>query len=466
MEQLRFSEAETADFYNKEDQVYRKFWDKEGSLHWGFFEDLQSAGAQDFHAACQHWNEIMFQASGITAESRVLDLGCGNGNVAIWLAEKSKCEVVGVDLSDVRIANARSLAQEYPSLRVSFEVGSATDLAFPDESFTHVWSQATIYHVHEREKAVQESARVLQEGGTFIADDLVTPVDQVSDEANKYIYERLLFSPTFSAEKYRKTLADFKLLMLQQDDITEHLAKSYRLLSVLAQEHSARLHEAYGHMARLIEEGQLGWTFMRAEKVSDPVNWVYNSKNESTLRERYDAWAQNYDTDLSSRYRHSPNLSAKMLAEHLSDRSVQVLDVGAGTGMVGEALASHGFSNVLAVDLSRSMLQIAAEKNVYSELIEATVDKPLSFESGRKFDAAIAVGVYTYSHASPDSLEHIDAVLKPGAIFVLTIRAEYFEQNQNLQSKLHELSWVEFDRDQFTMFEQEAFLILAYRKQR
>ncbi|WP_293120895.1 cyclopropane-fatty-acyl-phospholipid synthase family protein [Okeania sp. SIO1I7] len=44
---------------------------------------------------------MLFQ-SGITKDSRVLDLGCGNGNTAIWLSQETGCEVVGDDNPAVR----------------------------------------------------------------------------------------------------------------------------------------------------------------------------------------------------------------------------------------------------------------------------------------------------------------------------------------------------------------------------
>ncbi len=41
----------------------------------------------------------MLEQSGIFAKSRVLDIGCGNGNTAVWVTQQTGCEVVG-DLSE------------------------------------------------------------------------------------------------------------------------------------------------------------------------------------------------------------------------------------------------------------------------------------------------------------------------------------------------------------------------------
>ena len=266
MVNTKYSEAETEVFYDSEDELYRSFWDSEGSLHWGYFENLNSASPDEFLSACQRWNQYMLQRSGITKESKVLDLGCGNGNAAVWLAQETGCEVVGIDLSQVRIDNARDKAKSNPTLNLSFEKASATNLPFGDGEFTHVWSQATIYHIHDRHAALQEIHRVLKEGGTLLFDDLTTPVAQVSDMADRYVYQRLLFEPTFSQESYTEALSQLGLMVMEAKDLSSHLGKSYQLLSQLALPQYADLSAAYIKMCEAIEQQDLGWSFFVAKK--------------------------------------------------------------------------------------------------------------------------------------------------------------------------------------------------------
>jgi Methylase involved in ubiquinone/menaquinone biosynthesis len=83
-------------------------------------ENLTEAKPKNSITACKRWNEYMLFQSGIEKDSRVLDLVCGNGNTAIWLSQQTGCELVGVDLSSVRIENAKTKEQQYPSLRLKF----------------------------------------------------------------------------------------------------------------------------------------------------------------------------------------------------------------------------------------------------------------------------------------------------------------------------------------------------------
>ena len=72
----QFTEHDTETFYDAEDALYRSFWDSEGSLHWGWFDDTTG---DDFLKACANLNRIMADKASISSQSRVLDLGCGNG---------------------------------------------------------------------------------------------------------------------------------------------------------------------------------------------------------------------------------------------------------------------------------------------------------------------------------------------------------------------------------------------------
>lgn len=156
---FRFSESETEAYYDAEDALYRSFWDEEGSLHWGVFDGQvppgdSSAVRAAFLAACSRLNEIMLENSGIDETASVLDLGCGNGNTSTWLCRATGAHITGIDLSGVRIANAIEGIARTPELapRLEFHKASATDLPFEDGAFSHVWSQATIYHVPDKVK--------------------------------------------------------------------------------------------------------------------------------------------------------------------------------------------------------------------------------------------------------------------------------------------------------------------------
>jgi arsenite methyltransferase len=99
---------------------------------------------------------------GLKPGDRVLDVGCGTGRLARWIAEiVGPAGVVGIDPLVDRVDVARAGA---PGL--SFAVGQAEDLsAFESESFDAVCMSAVFHWVHDKPRALAEARRVLVPGG-------------------------------------------------------------------------------------------------------------------------------------------------------------------------------------------------------------------------------------------------------------------------------------------------------------
>lgn len=271
--QGKFTERDTEAFYDGEDAVYRSFWDDQGSLHWGFFD---STTGTDFLKACARLNDLMVQKAQIGGAARILDLGCGNGTTSMWLGSSRGCRVTGIDLSGTRIGNAQKALLEQPTdlqTRLGFKKASATKLPFPDGSFTHVWSQATIYHIPDKESALREAHRVLENGGVLVFDDLTKPGPDISDAARAYVYDRLLYDTPYSFESYQEALKDTGFSMLEAIDLSLHLKTSYQCLAKMAEakggEHDGKYRElsyAYGQMVRAVDDGELGWGLYLCQK--------------------------------------------------------------------------------------------------------------------------------------------------------------------------------------------------------
>ncbi|WP_254565884.1 methyltransferase domain-containing protein [Oscillatoria sp. HE19RPO] len=453
----RFTEAEVASFYASGDNVERCFGDLGGYLHWGYFPESVSSELTDLVRACERWNEYMLTRTQITSQSRVLDVGCGNGNTAIWLARQTGCEVVGIDISAGCIERCRQQSEEEPSLRLHFERGSATDLPFESGSFTHVWSQAALFHLADRPRGFQEIQRVLQENGIFVFDDLVMATESGSS-TQQNLRDRLRSNAISNTREDIELLAQLGLVVLEKVDLSSHLKKSYEILLREGGSQLTPLAECAREVMAAIDRREMGWWFYQCQKISDRLPWIHDNKTTEELRKKYDAWAPIYDADLEKSWV-MPTHAVHLLQEVCPDREIRILDAGAGTGKVGEALAKLGYKNITAFDLSEEMLEVARKKQVYTALYPANLEEPLTFCDREIFDAIAAIGVFTYGHASPAGLSNLLPLLKPGGIFIVTVRAS----NQPMQTAFEQLSW-QLIRKQNYGFDNETFYVLAYKK--
>ncbi len=262
----RFTELETESYYDAEDAIYRSVWDEGGSVHWGFFDE--STGT-DFLTACEKLNKIMVEKGDINQESNALDLGCGNGTTAIWLTGETGAKVTSIDLSGLRVANAQGkLTNLHPDVqkRLAFKKASATDLPFPDGMFSHVWSQAVIYHVPDKRAVLGEIYRVLSSGGTVVFDDLLRSKRNITPDAQTYVYDRLLFDTEFTFDSYQQALKDQGFKVVEALDLSPYLKQSYLCLAdgtpkddtSEAAEHYRWLTKAYIETAAAVDRDELG----------------------------------------------------------------------------------------------------------------------------------------------------------------------------------------------------------------
>jgi ubiquinone/menaquinone biosynthesis C-methylase UbiE len=105
--------------------------------------------------------------AGISGAVRVLDLGCGTGNLSFCLARSPEIlSVRGLDISDAYIEHAQ---RRNSDARLGFEVGNACALPFADGAFEYAVSMLTLQFISQANLAVREMRRVTRPGGTVAA---------------------------------------------------------------------------------------------------------------------------------------------------------------------------------------------------------------------------------------------------------------------------------------------------------
>lgn len=139
------------------------------NIHLGLYESAE----EDLHTGTERENERLAAGADLRPGQEVIEVGCGIGGPARYLATTFGCRVTGIDLTADFIDAARLLTEKM-GLRdlVDFECADATRLPFDDATFDVVWSQNVTMNIEDREGLYAGIHRVLRPGGVFSMTEL------------------------------------------------------------------------------------------------------------------------------------------------------------------------------------------------------------------------------------------------------------------------------------------------------
>ena len=156
---------------------------------------------------------------------------------------------------------------------------------------------------------------------------------------------------------------------------------------------------------------------------------AYSLKTPADSIKLYNKWAKTYDQDfaLNSNYL-SPKKICNYFNKHARVTDTPILDIGAGTGLVGECLYKTGNKKIIGIDISSEMLEQAKLKKCYSLLVKGDVTKKIPLKKN-SIGAIVSAGTFTHGHVGPNSFDELLRITKPGGLFVLSINTKVFVKN-------------------------------------
>ncbi len=217
---------ETRDYYDgPADEIYRLLWGE--NIHMGWWADADPA-ERDLPEAMDRTNREMARRAGIRPGSRVLDVGCGYGAAARFLARRLDCEVVGQNISERELDAARRQTDGAGlGDRVRFEYGDFHDIPAAGGAFDVVWSQEAFLHGADKERILGECHRVLRPEGRLVVSDL-TVGSQVPPGEREELYERVHSPRMWEFDTYVSGLEAAGFDVSVAEDWSQNVAATYQ----------------------------------------------------------------------------------------------------------------------------------------------------------------------------------------------------------------------------------------------
>jgi sterol 24-C-methyltransferase len=209
-----------------------------GIRHFGYYPEGMEAISMK-HAQILMIEKLAEKLS-IQPDSLLLDAGCGEGFVAMYLANKYALHVHGVDLLDVSIEKANKSLDSILKKQITFQVMDYTSLDFPDETFDAVYTMETLVHAPDCLRALQEFHRVLKPHGKLVLFEYsLRPFsDPPSDEENTWkliIEESGMHSlPSFQHGTFPQLLQQTGFIMSSVENISLRVLPMLRKFEALS----------------------------------------------------------------------------------------------------------------------------------------------------------------------------------------------------------------------------------------
>ena len=154
--------------YDRITRVWKFILGKE--FHYGLF--LRSEDTLE--DATRNLTLLMAKKCSLEPHLKLLDVGCGIGAPACFLAEQYHCQVTGISTSQIGVQASTRLAQERRCTeRATFLEADAMDNKLPTASFDRVWILESSHLMARKDRMMTEAARVLKPGGRLVLCDVI-----------------------------------------------------------------------------------------------------------------------------------------------------------------------------------------------------------------------------------------------------------------------------------------------------
>ena len=152
----------------------------------------------------------------------------------------------------------------------------------------------------------------------------------------------------------------------------------------------------------------------------------------------YKGFSKDYDRVFAAglKYSYPKYVSEEFIKNY--DNSGPICDIGCGTGLVANELKQIDSSLIIdGFDISKDMINLAKNKNVYRDLYEIDLTKPIK-NVPKNYSGIISAGAFTHGHLGPEIINNLLYICEDGAILTIVINADHYKE-RGFESFLHNL---------------------------
>ena len=179
----------TIDYYNRRESRVGYEAVVHGTKHYGYYP-------HGLHLSIRQAQRCMESMLGARLRqpqgAHILDAGCGEGYVAIHLAQDFGYRITGIDLLGWSISEAdKNKRNSGVASRLAFEKGDYNHTNFPDSHFDGIYTMETLVHSPDYAKTLEEFYRILKPGGVLVNQEyvLMDTLPKEDEEAWRFMFE-------------------------------------------------------------------------------------------------------------------------------------------------------------------------------------------------------------------------------------------------------------------------------------
>lgn len=214
--------------YDRLSIFYRLLWGEH--LHHGYWENAESIGRAQIKLM-----EQLAEKAGIPRGAQVLDIGCGLGGSAFWLANQYDCRVTGLTISPVQ---ARMAAKKAKSKglghQLQFLVLDANEWQPQPDSTDVIWIMESSEHFRDKKNFFRRCAVALRPNGVLAVCAWLRGERTMSDGDNQLVATigKAMFSASLDTlSQYASWMREAGLKVETAEDITKNISPTWEYCS-------------------------------------------------------------------------------------------------------------------------------------------------------------------------------------------------------------------------------------------